>query len=107
MTFDRAEQGGLDLRPEVLGAELLEEPGVEVARIVDQHVDAAEPVDGGAGRRPGRRRVGDVQRDDQEIVVRAERGADPLGVAAGGDDGVAGGQGGPWRCRRPCRGRRR
>ncbi len=43
---DRAEQGGLDLRPEVLGGDLLEEPGVEVARVVDQHVDAAEPVDG-------------------------------------------------------------
>ena len=32
---DRAEQGGLDLRPEVLRADLLEEPGVEVARVVD------------------------------------------------------------------------
>ena len=31
--------------PEVLRAELFEEPGVEVARIVDQHVDPAEPLD--------------------------------------------------------------
>ena len=45
---DRAEQGRLDLRPEVLGADLLEEAGIEVARVVDQDVDAAEPVDGGA-----------------------------------------------------------
>ena len=55
---DRTEQGGLDLRPELLRAELLEEPGVEVAGVVDQHVDPAEPVDGrldgGLGARRGR-----------------------------------------------------
>jgi Kef-type K+ transport system membrane component KefB len=91
---DGAEQGGLDLGPEVLGADLLEEPGVEVAGVVDQHVDAAEPFDGSRDGRLGVGGVGDVELDGQEVVVRAERGADPLGVASGGDDGVAGGQGG-------------
>jgi hypothetical protein len=89
-----AEQGGLDLGPDVLGADLLEEPGVEVAGVVDQHVDAAEPFDGGARGVLGVGGVGDVELDGQEVVVRSERRADPLGVASGGDDGVADGQGG-------------
>ena len=47
-------------------------------------------VDGGlhAGR------VGDVQRDGQQVVVVAERRGDLPGVAGGGDDAVAGVQGG-------------
>src|SRR5215217_5063839 len=49
----RAEQGGLDLRPEVLRGDLLEEPGVEVARVVDEDVDAPEPLDGRQHRRLG------------------------------------------------------
>ena len=64
----RAEQGGLDLRPEVLGADLLEEPGVEVAGVVDQHVDASEPVDGSLDGRLGVGGVGDVELDGQEVA---------------------------------------
>jgi hypothetical protein len=41
---DGAEQGGLDLGPEVLGADLLEEPGVEVAGVVDQHIAALQAL---------------------------------------------------------------
>ena len=67
----RAEQGGLDLRPEVLRADLLEEPGVEVARVVDQHVDASEPFDGCLDGRLGVGGVGDVELDGQEVVVLA------------------------------------
>ena len=55
---DRAEQGRLDLGAERLGRHLLEEPGLEVAGVVDQHVEPAEPLhgrgDGGSGRRRGR-----------------------------------------------------
>src|SRR5918993_679173 len=43
------------------------------------------------GRRTGRTArggVGDVELDDQEVVVGAEGSADPLGVAAAGDHGV-------------------
>ena len=65
----RAEQVGLDLRPDVLGAELLEEPGVEVAGVVDEHVDAAEPVDGRLDGRFGGGGVGDVERNGQEVLV--------------------------------------
>jgi hypothetical protein len=90
----RAEQGGLDLGPEVLGADLLEEPGVEVAGVVDQHIDPAEALHCGRDGRLGVGGVGDVELDDQEVVVGAEGSADPLGVAAGGDHGVTGGQGG-------------
>jgi hypothetical protein len=38
----RAEEGGLDLRPEFLSAELLKESGVKVAGVVDQHVEPAD-----------------------------------------------------------------
>src|SRR5215211_7596241 len=60
----RAEQGSLDLPPEVLRADLLEEPGVEVARVVDENVDPAEALDGRLHRRLGVRGAGDVQLDD-------------------------------------------
>ena len=39
-------------------------------------------------------RVGDVELDDEQVVVRADGGADGVGGAAGRDDGVTGGQGG-------------
>ena len=70
--IDRAEQGGLDLRPELLRAELLEEPGVEVARVVDQHIDPSEPVHGRLDGGRSARRVGDVESYDQQIVVRSQ-----------------------------------
>jgi hypothetical protein len=90
VTFSGPNRGGLELRPEVLRADLLEEPGVEVAGVVDQHVDAAEPVDGSLDGRLGVGRVGDIELDGQQVVVGAEHGADPLGAAAGGNDGVTG-----------------
>ena len=88
----RAEQGGLDLRPDVCGAELLEEPGVEVAGVVDHHVDAAEPVEGRLDGGFGGGGVGDVERDGQQVLVLAQGGGDAVGVAGGGDHGVAGGE---------------
>ena len=42
--------------PELLRAELLEEPGVEVPGVVDQHVDPTEPVHGQLDGRLGARR---------------------------------------------------
>ena len=76
------------------GRDLLEEPGVEVAGVVDQHVDAAEPLDPGVDRGLRAGRVGDVQGDGQQVVVLAEGLRDLVGVAGGGDDLVAGVQGG-------------
>ena len=88
----RAEQVGLDLGAEIIGGELLEEPGVEVAGVVDEDVDAAEALDGGGDRRHGVFGTGDVELDDEQVVGVAERLAHGVGVAAGRDDGVAGGE---------------
>jgi hypothetical protein len=88
----RPEQVGFELRPEVFGGDLLEEPGVEVPGVVDEDVDAAEPVE----RRPHAsirvRRIGDVELDGEEIVVPADCGGDLARIAPGGDDVVTGGE---------------
>jgi hypothetical protein len=46
----RAEHGGLDLRPEVIWGDFLKESGVKVARVIDEDVDPAEPLNSGAQR---------------------------------------------------------
>ena len=62
------------------GADLLEEPGVEVGGVVHQHIDPAEPVDRGLHRGPGVGGVGDVQGHRQQIVVLPDRGATCSGL---------------------------
>jgi hypothetical protein len=47
VTLTGPNKGGLDLRAERLGRHLLEEAGLEVAGMVDQHVEPAKPIDGG------------------------------------------------------------
>ena len=89
---DGSEHGGFDLRPEVLRGDLLEEAGVEVARVVHQDVDPGEPVHGGLDSGRGGRWVGDVQRDGQQVVVLAHSAGDLLRVTSGGHDGMACGQ---------------
>ena len=69
---DRAVQGGLNLRPELLRSELLLEPGVEVASVVDQNVDASEPLDGSLDGYVGVGRLGAVELDLQEVIVLAQ-----------------------------------
>jgi hypothetical protein len=86
----RPEQGGLDLGPEVLGGDLLEEAGLEVAGIVDHHVDAAEPLDGCLDGRLGGGGVGHVERNCEEVLVLALGGGDLVGVASGADHRMAG-----------------
>ena len=49
----RADQARGDLPVHLLGRELLEEARVEAGGVVDEHVDAAEAVDGGLDRRLG------------------------------------------------------
>ena len=62
--------------------------------VIDQHVDAAEAVDGGGRSVLGAVGVGHVELGDEEVLSRhAPR--DGVGVAAGGDDVVAGGERGP------------
>ena len=77
---------------DLLGCELLEVAGVEVAGVVDEHVDPAEPFDGRGDRGLGGCRAGDVELSGEQIVVLAERLLHCVGVAAGCDDGVAGGE---------------
>jgi hypothetical protein len=73
-----------------LGGDLLEEPGVEVAGVVDQHVDAAEPFHGRLHGRLGVGGVGDVELDRQQVLVLSLGRGDGVGVAGGSDHGVAG-----------------
>ena len=89
---ERAEEVRLHLRPELVGADVLEVPGVEVAGVVDEHVDAAEPVDG---------RLGGGVAAAGSVMSRATASrfscspiavSHPVRVAAGGDHGVAGGE---------------
>jgi hypothetical protein len=93
--IQRAEQGGLDLGPEVPRGDLLEEPRVEVTRVVDQDVDPPESLAGSLDGGAGASRICDVEDGDQQVLVSAEHPADPLRVPAGGHDGVPGGQGRP------------
>ena len=91
---ERAEEVGLHLRPELGVADLLEVAGVEVAGVVDEHVDPSEPLDGRIDGGLSGGGVGDVEGDGEQVVVLAEGRGDLGGVAGGGDDGVAGVEGG-------------
>jgi hypothetical protein len=88
----RAEEARGKLALDLLGRQLLEVARVEVGGVVDQHVDAAEAVNGRRDRRLGVVRAGDVELDDQEVVGLADRLGDGVGIAAGCDDRMAGGQ---------------
>jgi len=72
------------------GLYLLEEPGVEVAGIVDEHVDTAEALDGGLDGGLGVRATGDVELDDEQIVRFADGRGHGVRVAARCDNGIAG-----------------
>ena len=90
----RTEQERLDLIADLFWAEFLEEAGEEITRVVDQNVDSAKLRDAGIN---GRLRIpgpSNVELDRQQVVVVAHRGRDLCGIAASGDNGVAGGQGG-------------
>ena len=78
---------------EVPRGDLLEEPSVEVAGVVDQHIDASEPLHGSLHGRLGVGGIGDVELDGQQILMGADGSADPFGVAAGGNHGMPSGKG--------------
>ena len=63
VTFNGPKKIRLDLCPEVTGADLLEESRDEVARIVDQNVNPAEPVDRRLSGGRGIVGIGDVELD--------------------------------------------
>lgn len=84
-----AEHRSLDLRAELLGRDLLEEPSVKITRVINENVDPAEPVDGGARGVLSVAAIRNVELDSEEFVVTSERGADSLRIAPGGDDSMA------------------
>jgi hypothetical protein len=90
----RAEQQRLDLIAYIFRAQLLEEAGEEVSRVVEQDVDSAELRDGGVDCRVRVLWAGDVESDCQQVVVVAQRRHDLRRIAAGGNNGVTGSQGG-------------
>src|SRR5204863_47794 len=67
---------------------------VEAGGIVDQHVDAAEPLDRGPHRRLGIGAAGDVELDGHEILRAAQGAGHAPAVPTRGHDCVAGRQGG-------------
>jgi hypothetical protein len=87
-----ADEADRELALDLLRRQLLEEARLEAGGVVDEHVDAAEAVDGGLHRRLGVGAVGDVELDDEQIVRRADGLRHVVGVAAGGDDRVARGE---------------
>ena len=80
---------------DLLRRQLLEVARIKVGGVVDEHVDAAEAVDGGLHRCLGVRGAGDVQLDDQQVLRLADGPGHRVGVASSCDDRVPGGQRGP------------
>jgi hypothetical protein len=88
----RAKQQGVDLLAHLPAAEFLEEAGVEVAGVVDQHVEAPEPCDRCGRRRLGVFEAGDIERETQQALMVAESRRDLPRVPAGRHHGVTGRQ---------------
>src|SRR4051794_32918641 len=74
----------LDLCPEVLGGEFLKKPGVEVARVVNEDVDAAEPLDGCGHGLLRVVRTRHVEFENQQFIRLAERRRHGISIAATG-----------------------
>jgi transcriptional regulator with XRE-family HTH domain len=91
--IQRAEEVGLHLLAQLVLAGHFKEAGIEVTGVVDEHINAAEARDGDLGGGDGCCRVGDIEGQGEEVLVLAECLGDLRGVAGGGDDGVAGGEG--------------
>ncbi len=89
------EEVDLNLRPELLRANFLEEAGLEAGGVIDQHVDPAEPLDRCLYGRLGIGRAGDVQLDNQQVIGLADGFADYVRIATRGHNGVSGGESGP------------
>src|SRR6266571_5418848 len=70
----------------ICSGQLLEVAGIEVGGVVDQHVDAAEALDGGLHHCLGVGTAGDVELDDQQVVRLADGIRHGVGVAAGAGD---------------------
>jgi hypothetical protein len=83
-----AKHCGLDLRPELLGRNLLKESGIEITRVINKNVDPAEPLDGGANGFLSLTEICNVERNYEELILHSKRGLDSLKVPPCGDDCV-------------------
>ena len=91
----RPDQPGGELVGDLCRGQLLEVAAVEVRGVVDQHIDASEPLDRRLNGGLGLGRDGDVQPHDQQVVGvarLADGRPNRVGGAAGGDDLVSGGE---------------
>ena len=73
----------------LLGRQFLKVARVEAGSIVDQHVDPAEPVDGGSHRRLGIGTARDVQFDGQQVVRLSQSRGHAVAVPARGRNRMA------------------
>ena len=88
-----AKEIGLKLGAEVLHGRVLDRGEVPIAGVVDQHIEAAEDVNGQLDGRNRRTLIGDVQRDGAHVVaVTLDQVGELLWIAGGGDQLVASGE---------------
>src|SRR5437667_5622709 len=90
----RAEEARRQLPFDLLWRQLLEVARLKGPGVVDQHVDAAEPVDRGAHRRLGIGAAGNVQLDDPQVVQITHGLSHDVWVPTSSHHRVAGCQGG-------------
>ena len=88
----RSDQSGGQLVRDLLRGQVLEVAAVEVGGVVDQHVDAPEPVDRGLDGGCGVCRAGDVEPQHKQVLGFSDRFPHGLGVATGGDHRVPRGE---------------
>jgi hypothetical protein len=81
-----AKEIGLKLGAEVLHGRVLDRGKVPIAGVVDQHIEAAEDVNGQLDGRDRRTLIGDIQRDGAHVVaVTLNQIGERLWIAGGGD----------------------
>ncbi len=90
-----AKEIGLKLGAEVLNGRVLDRGKVPIAGVVDQHIEAAEGVNGQLDGRNRRTLIGYIQRDGAHVVaVTLNQIGELLWIAGGGDQLVASGEDG-------------
>src|SRR2546421_512362 len=81
-----AKEIGLKLGTEVQNGRVLDRGKVPIAGVVDQHIEAAEDVNGQLDGRHRRTLIGDIQRDGAPVVaVTLNQIGELLWIAGGGD----------------------
>src|SRR5207302_5881025 len=84
---------GLKLGAEILNGRVLDRGKVPIAGVIDQHIEAAEDVNGQLDGRNRCTLIGDVQRDGAHVVaVTLNQIGELLWIAGGGDQLVASGE---------------